>query len=359
MFPIKPLAGALSALSVFALSGLPAGATTPVSGGLNAVANSTINSSQTPRSTAVQLLICKIFHGAQFRRCFRRAYLRRRTTALTSLPPPGPRWRPGLPQRRRRYLHGLRLDLFGPRYDYHFFDRQLSRWTRRGRLDLYFHSDPERQDRLGLQFRFLRRQRSFRLAGLGCRFYRLRLRVSCAGRRRSDPVRSLHWNPRCRPNLHHWSKWKTKRLYNWRWRRPFRLYGRQLHLGDHWKRPRAINLGDAAVWLRRTRHHGISAVEEGSYRSLISSVRRSHERPPREAVFSLEAGVRSGRRRRRLAAVQVQGENLLRLPDASERMAAERLETSVAVHRRRTRERRESSARAAPFPASGRLPRRR
>src|SRR5208337_1849321 len=41
---IKPLAGALSALSVLALSGHPAGATTPVSGGLNAVANSTINS---------------------------------------------------------------------------------------------------------------------------------------------------------------------------------------------------------------------------------------------------------------------------------------------------------------------------
>jgi hypothetical protein len=47
MFPIKPLAGALSALSVFALLGLPAGATTPVSGGLNAVANSRINSSTT------------------------------------------------------------------------------------------------------------------------------------------------------------------------------------------------------------------------------------------------------------------------------------------------------------------------
>jgi hypothetical protein len=40
---IKPFTGALSALSVLALSGVPAGATTPVSGSLNAVANSTIN----------------------------------------------------------------------------------------------------------------------------------------------------------------------------------------------------------------------------------------------------------------------------------------------------------------------------
>jgi hypothetical protein len=43
MYLIKPLAGVLSALSVLGLSGLPAGATTPVSGGLNAVANATLD----------------------------------------------------------------------------------------------------------------------------------------------------------------------------------------------------------------------------------------------------------------------------------------------------------------------------
>jgi PEP-CTERM motif len=43
MTPIKPIAGAASALALLTLSGLPAGATTPVSGALNAVANSTIN----------------------------------------------------------------------------------------------------------------------------------------------------------------------------------------------------------------------------------------------------------------------------------------------------------------------------
>jgi hypothetical protein len=40
---VKPLAGALSALSVLALSGLPAGAATAVSGALNAVANASMN----------------------------------------------------------------------------------------------------------------------------------------------------------------------------------------------------------------------------------------------------------------------------------------------------------------------------